>query len=506
MTSIRVRPSAPGAFATRLAVLLALALPWPARADEAQPPTGMTVQFPPTLTPDVAVRLREAVYVPLKRFQTYYQRQGQPPPHPFRLLCDFNPDGRADATGDFGACWALAKQIRDLQGQGVETRAFVHGDVSRHAVLPVLACAKIVMSSGPPARIGRVADSEPLPRPETDPYGDWLMAGAHFPPAVVRKMFDRDLVVVKVSPAGKVIYKYVDAKEAAENNPPLHADPVPGLGAGEVAFYDFAQAKEFGLLASQDPQNKLADALADFGLPANAVYPLTDQTVAYRIKVEGVIDGRLKEDLDRRFGRALNEKANVLILDLECGGGDDRTAYEIGQSVAGLQARADRPIKTVAYVSSSATDTAAFLALACDEIVMQKDAVLGGFDAYLQDHPGRAEALCARTEGHRRERLLPAGAGRGPGRRRPPCSPGRRWRRPDRCGVEGQSQGGTAPTPRKSSRPAPTSNSPPPTPRSTAWPSAWSTTITIFVRRKMLKRTRSAATGSAAWPSSSACR
>ena len=252
------------------------------------------------------------------------------------------------------------------------------------------------MSANPPARLGRVADAEPLPKPETDPYGDWLMAGAHFPPAVVRKMFDKDLVVVKVAPAGKVIYKYVDAKEAAANNPPLNAEPVPGLGSGEIAFYDFAQAKEYGLLASQDPQNKLADALGDFGLPANSVYPLMDQVIAYRIKVEGVIDRAMKEDMDRRLGRALNEKANVLILDLECGGGDDQTAYELGQSIAGLKTRADRPIKTVAYVSSSATDTAAFLALACDEIVMQKDAHLGDFEAYLQEHPDRVAAI--RTE------------------------------------------------------------------------------------------------------------
>ncbi len=222
------------------------------------------------------------------------------------------------------------------------------------------------------------------------------MAGAHFPLAVVRKMYDKDLVVVKVSPVGKVIYKYVDAKEAADNNPPLHADPVPGLGPAEIAFYDFAQAREYGLLASQDPQNKLADALGDFGLPANSVYPLMDQTVAYRIKVEGVIDGRLKEDVESRLGRALHEKANVLILDLECADGDDRTAYELGQSIAGLKDRADRPIKTVAYVSSSARNTAAFLALACDEIVMQENAVLGDFESYLQEHPGRAEEV--RTE------------------------------------------------------------------------------------------------------------
>ena len=76
MTTVPIRSRPTGAVA-RLAVVLALALAQTAHAEEVQPPAGMTVQFPPTLTADVAVRLREVVYVPLKRFQTYYQRQGK---------------------------------------------------------------------------------------------------------------------------------------------------------------------------------------------------------------------------------------------------------------------------------------------------------------------------------------------------------------------------------------------------------------------------------------------
>jgi membrane-bound ClpP family serine protease len=380
--------------ATRLAALIAvvgLTLPQAARADDAPPP-GMTVQIPAVITSDVATRLRETVYVPLKRFKTYQARQGPKPP-PFKLLCDFNPDGRGDATDDFGACWALAKEIRELQSQGVETRAFVHSDVSRHAVLPVLACGEIVMSADPPARIGRIADSrqEP-PGPETDTYEHWLLAGHHFAPAVVQKMYDKAMVLVKVAPVGDVIDNYVDAKTAAAKK--LAPIPGAGLGAGEIAFCDFAQAKEFNLLSSQDPQNNLAEALKDFGLPRGAVYPLMEQTIAYRIQVHGDIDAQLKDDLDRRLERALGEKANVLILDLECGGGDDQIAFALGEKIVSLKTRADRPIKTIAYVSSAAKDTSAFLALACDEIVMQKDAVFGGdFEDYLKEHGDRVAAI-----------------------------------------------------------------------------------------------------------------
>ena len=415
MTTASLRPCPPGADATRLAspgafaarlagavlaaavaVVAGLVSCAPARAADdapAEPPAGMTVQFPAVLTADTAVHLRQVVYAPLKRYQAYHQRLGQATTG-FKLLCDFNPDGRADATNDYGACSDLADVLRDLQQKsGVKTRAFVHGDVSRHAVLPVLACGEIVMSADPPAHLGPIADSD-LPLDEAKQKAYDTMAHDHFPPAVVRKMYDKNLVVVKVFPAGKDADRFIDQKEADRAKPPLNSEPVPGLGAGGIAFYNFDQAKEFGLLHNPpEPQNHLADACADFGLPSKPVYALMDQIIAYRIKVEGAIDGRLQEDLDRRLDHALNEKANVLVLDLECGGGDDHTAYEVGQSIARLKTRADRPIKTIAYVSSSATDTAVFLALACDEIVMQKDARLGDFESYLQEHPDRVEKV-----------------------------------------------------------------------------------------------------------------
>ncbi|HVS40129.1 MAG TPA: NfeD family protein [Gemmataceae bacterium] len=381
------------------AAVLILGLGPAARSDEPAPPAGVVVQFPKDLTANTAVRLREAVKAPLKRYQAYAQRQDAKwrQEHPFKLLCDFNPEGRADATGDYGVCYDLAKVLLELQQNNhVTTRAYVHGDVSRNAVLPVLACGDIVMSSEPPAHIGPIADSDrPLDEAERAAYA--TMARDRFPSAIVRKMYERDLAVVKVSPAGPVTDFWVDEKTAAENK----LNPVgrpSGLAAGTVAFYDFDQAKEYGLLAKPPaPQNSRDDALKSFGLPGDAAsYSLTDPIIANQIKVQGDINGALSEDMKHRLDAALGANTDVLILDLECGGGDDHTAYELGQYIVGLKARNTRkPITTIAYVSNSALDTSTLLALACDEIVMQKGAHLGDFEAYLKEHPDRLEPLRA---------------------------------------------------------------------------------------------------------------
>ena len=383
----RTRALAAVGLAAAAAVLCALLSPRPARADDAAP-DGLAVQFPAVLNGDVVVRLRAAVYVPRKRYEAQRRREGKPATG-FKLLCDFNPDNKADATDEPGACIDLAQELRALQREGVHTRAFVHGDISRHAVLPVLACGEIVMSADPPARIGRVLDSDrPLSDTEKKAYEEFV--GASFAPALVRKMYDRNLVVVKAFPAPKDGPPYIDKREADDAR--LNSTPVPGLGAGEIAFYDFAQAKEFGLCLP-DARNTQGEALDDFKLPRSAVAALLDKTTACHVVARGDIDGAFKEDLERRLNRALGEKANVIILQLECAGGDDQTAYDLAQFIAGLKGRADRPIKTIAYVTPSADNTAAFLALACDEIVMQKDAHLGDFEGYLRDNPGRLEEI-----------------------------------------------------------------------------------------------------------------
>ena len=373
-------------FTLAAVALSAYGAPRLAHADDAVP-SGLTVQFPAVLTTDTASRLRAAVYGPLKRYEAERKREGQKAGG-FRLLCDFNAEGRPDATDDFGACSDLAEVIRDLQEKGVQTRAYLHGEVSRHAVLPVLACGEIAMSAEPPARLGRVVDGErTLAAFEKPPYEE--MARGRFPLVLIRKMYDRGAAVVKVFPAPQNGDRYLDAREAAAAR--LNAEPVADLGPGAVALYDFAQAKELGLCLPE-AQNTLADALENFKLPRSSVFPLLDHTAAALVVAHGDVNGQLREDVERRLNRALGDKANVIILRLECAAGesgDDGTAYDLANFIAGLKDRADKPVKTVAYVTPSARDVAALLALACDQIVMQKDARLGDFDRYLKDRPAR---------------------------------------------------------------------------------------------------------------------
>jgi membrane-bound ClpP family serine protease len=366
-----------------LGAALVLLLPAGGRADEAAS-EGIIVQVPPVITTESTNRLRSLLHGPLKHFEARSGQGGS-----FKVLCDFNPDNRRSECEDFPACLGLATYLRSLGKdiKGVTVVAFVHGKVSRHSVLPVLACNEIVMSTNPEAYLGRVTTpGKSLGKLERTAYEE--ITRNRFPFVLVRKMFEPDLEVIRTEDG------YRDANE----KPRPRGTLVDELPRGVVANYTFAQASKFGLCQQKD-HNTIEDVRLAYGLPRDSIHGTLDRTLCWRIPVQGVINGELKEKLERRIGRALRARATLLILELECGDGESEKAYEIGLYLTTLKdKRADLPLRTIAYVTNKARNTAAFLAFGCDKIIMQKEirdgesilqegALLGDFERYIQGHP-----------------------------------------------------------------------------------------------------------------------
>src|SRR5262249_48217762 len=149
----------------------------------------------------------------------------------FKLIYDFNPEDKPFNSNDFGACTSLVDEIRRVQGRGGRAIAYVHAPVTRHGVLPVLACEEIVFSME--GKLGEIVEAgEPLARAKQAAYEE--VAGTRYPPAVVRKMFDRELVLVKAKPqeAGP---RYRAASDKGDDG--------VVLAAGTVGLYGFELAR-----------------------------------------------------------------------------------------------------------------------------------------------------------------------------------------------------------------------------------------------------------------------
>jgi membrane-bound serine protease (ClpP class) len=367
-------------------LVLALLLLWPLAAAAADRPTdGLIVQVPTVITSESNKRLQSLLYGPLKRFEAGAARQeGR-----FTLVCDFNPDGRRSLCDNFGACYELATYLRSLPAnfKGVTTVAYIHAQVKRHSVLPVLACSEIVFSEK--GQLGEVstAGGKALSRVEKTAYEE-IIRGRISSPALVRKMYEPNLEVIQAG----------DRFAAGDEKPRPRGEPVAELSGNETALYSFALARKVGL-AQQLPSATLEDVRVAYSLPRSGMKRSLDRTICWRIPVEGAITGELVEQTQRRIGRALRAGANLLILDLKCAGGSGDKAYELGLYLATLnEKRPDNPVETVAFVTNKARNLAAFVAFGCNKIVMQREegeepededglpreARLGGFDLFLR--------------------------------------------------------------------------------------------------------------------------
>ncbi len=353
-----------------LGLLLGLALPLPGRAESEA--AGLVLPIPAVQKQilETAERLPQTLEKARKRL---------PKGRDFRLICDFNPDGSANSSESFGACYELARKLRDLQTQGVQTVAYVHGDVSRHSVLPVLACAEIVLSKDPPAHLGPVVPAEArkgLAASERQAYEE---IGRRYPPALVRKLYDSNLAVVQVDGVRP-------SERYQASSPGVRGIPIPELGVGQTASYDFEKASTYGL-CQKDPRDNLTQVLDAFRLPRSALSQPPDRPSVWQMTLTGNITGEMKERVKRHVSRALGQKANVLIFKLECGDGESSEAYELADFLARLnEERRGNPVETYAYVTPQARNTATFLALACDKIVMHSEAKLGDLEHYVQEH------------------------------------------------------------------------------------------------------------------------
>jgi membrane-bound serine protease (ClpP class) len=376
------------AAALLIAILTPVTLPAQERRND-----GLVAPIPTTITTEATRRLQSALYGPWHRYEAERNRDPKGV-GTFYLLCDFNPDNRDNASDDPGACQTLARYLRDLRKEkGIQVIAFVHGKVTRHAVLPVLACSEIVMSQEPPAQLGKVADAQhPLERLDSLAYEE--IPNKRYPSVLIRKMYDAGVEVIKGRDG-----LYHDANE----KPAPKGDAVSGLSRGETVLYSFAQARDLGL-CQPIPRNTLDEVRERYRLPAASLYPALDRIAAWRFILRGPINGEMKERLKRRIRQALGQKANVFILELACGGGESEAAYELAVFLTELNDNRREPVETIAYVTDQARDLAAFLALACNKIVMQREikqdgrlvqegALLGGFERYLREHPNREAVL-----------------------------------------------------------------------------------------------------------------
>jgi len=301
------------------------------------------------------------------------------------LVLELVPGGESEfGTGsDFSRAQSLARFLISSEVTKVKTVAYVPQTIKGHGVLLAMACEEIIMH--PEAEIGDAGLDEPaelaIEPAVLSGYSQIARRRRTVPREIALGMLDKQLEVLQikteVNPSQFVLreeLEEVKQDRVVESEQTL-------IRPGDLGRFSGREARELGFTKylARDRQ-ALAGALS---LPVSALQEdpsLAGKWQAAQVVIDEMIDGRLVERTKRLIAEELERgELNFVLVRIASEGGSPADSNELANFLAGLDGAR---VKTVAYVPKKAQADAALIALACDELVMHPDAVLGGTGAY----------------------------------------------------------------------------------------------------------------------------
>ena len=302
-----------------------------------------------------------------------------------------NPDDDGQLGSDFGRSLDLARFLTSERLAGVKTVAFLPSGVRGHAVLVALSCEEIIMPAN--AKLGPANVNEPMI--------DDAMRAAYKEIALRRRTVPSAVALGLLDPSSKVIRastedgeQYVTSQEL-----PTLRNSVTVLETEEVGPTPLEitgrQGREMGFVARlgatpEDVAKGLGVDEASLKIDAKSDGGWQPAVVAIRGPITADTIVRTKA----RLAQALDSGANLLCLRIDSPGGSPEQSIILSTWLAELEAS---EVRTVAYVPRESRSDAALIAMACDELVMHPEAILGGEGlATLSDRQAQAVAVAWR--------------------------------------------------------------------------------------------------------------
>jgi membrane-bound serine protease (ClpP class) len=353
-----------------------------ARAESAEAPPraadlgeGRLIRVRLPLTGNADAHIRSSIQRVVTQLSRLPRREGHRP----TLILELVPQHR-DSYGegtDFTRALSLVNYLTSPDLAQVKTVAYIPRTIKGHGVLIALACEEIVMS--PDAEIGEAAISED-PSRQIDPkvvssYQE-IASRRSFPVAIALGMVDRRLEVLKVETDQGIEFILKNQMDGLKKSRTIVKQEIL-VPAGSLGIFSGRDGREHGfvkLLASDE------DSLArGLGLPVQSVKQ--DQSLVgdwrpVMLAIDGPITRRKVRQLETIIGSEINDrKVNWIGVSIDSAGGELEECRRLAQKLADLN---PDEVQTVAYVPVDAGGGAALIALACDQLVMQPEAHLGG--------------------------------------------------------------------------------------------------------------------------------
>jgi membrane-bound serine protease (ClpP class) len=285
--------------------------------------------------------------------------------------------GNGEGT-DFTRALSLADYLTRPEMSAVKTVAYIPRTIKGHGVLIALACEEIVMS--PEAEIGEAGidadDSRAIDPKIVSAYREVAASRRTVPEAIALGMVDRRRGILRVETEDGIEFIGRDELPALKKNHSIATQDTL-VTPGSLALFTGRQGREFGFVKLLATDNEsLARGL---GLAPESVKQ--DQSLLgdwrpVMVRIEGPITRRKVSQLKTLIGSELRDRqVNWIGIAIDSAGGELEDCKDLASVLADLD---PDEVQTVAYVPVEASGGAALVALACNQLVMQPEAHLGG--------------------------------------------------------------------------------------------------------------------------------
>ncbi len=302
------------------------------------------------------------------------------------LVFEFAP-ARTESNTELYLASRLADEISTSLAGAKRTIAYVPGSVSGYGVLPILACDEIVLGEG--ATLGPITPDGQAISPVAEVTIRSVAARKGRSVSLLNGMLDPSFNLREVRTGdGKVFFvPAAELEEFRRLNQVVSDAPAWNDGPPGVLTADRARNLSIASLVI-DQRAKLISA---YDLEADLAGPGSPGEIRpVVIAIEGPIDAVKLAYVKRRIGQSVAEKnENLLIFRINSEGGDIEAIDAITTAIAGLD---PQKVKTVAFIADRAVGLAALIPLACDEIVIRDDALIGDV-AQILGRDGKGEPL-----------------------------------------------------------------------------------------------------------------
>lgn len=353
---------------------------------QAAPATAEVAVQPPPAAP-AAAREVHFVRVPLpivgtvdtqakRQIDQLVSKAGAVGNRPLLIVEFYGADGQNGSGSEFERCLSLARYLASESLNGVRSIAFVPQTLIGHAVLPVLACEEIVIAET--AEFGEAGRDEAfIDLTVRRGYSEIAERRRTIPSAVALGMLDKQLTVYKVVTADGARYVLDDELKELQQKAAVSSVETVSRAGDFTKFTGRDMRLKYGFVSHLAADRKqLAAAL---NLPSTALHanPTMDgKWSPVRVDVRGPIHSQQITFVERNLrDRLTRGEFNFVCVVVDSPGGSATDSWRLAQFLASEEMN---KVRTVALVPNEARGSAALIALACDQLIVGEDAVLGG--------------------------------------------------------------------------------------------------------------------------------